>query len=70
MSALPPKAAAAVSFNHLVGASDDRCRNLKADRFCGFQVNSEFERDRLRNAQVSGLGAAQNLVGIERAHPK
>ena len=58
------------SFNHLVGARDDRRRNLKADRFRNFQVNSELERHRLRNGQIAGLGATQNLIGIERAHTK
>ena len=57
-------------FDHLVGARDDRRRNLKADRFCSFQVNSELERHRLRNGEISGLGATQNLIGIERAHSK
>jgi hypothetical protein len=71
MSAKVPKADLRPPlFDYLVGARDDRRRNLKADGFCSFQVDSEFKRDRLRDRQVSGLGATQNLIGIERAHAK
>jgi hypothetical protein len=43
------KSVVPASFNHLVGARDDRRRNLKADGFRSFQIDHEFERGWLRN---------------------
>ena len=66
---MPPSMAAG-SLDHLVGAGIYRCRNLKADRLCSFQVDNEFERDWLCEGQIFRLSAVQYLIGVERAHPK
>src|SRR5262249_23563614 len=52
------------SFNHLVGAQQERLWNREAKRFGGREIDDEIELGRLLHRQVARLGPAQNLVDI------
>jgi hypothetical protein len=52
----------AVSFDYLIGAGEERRRDVEAKRPRGLQVSDEFERGRLLDRQVGGLGAARDAV--------
>src|SRR5262249_53777096 len=52
-------------FDHLVGAGEKGCRNRKADRFCGFDVDDEFELGGLIHRQVDGRGAIKNASHVD-----
>src|SRR5215472_11736968 len=58
---LPP----ASLFDHLVGAGEQRRRNLKAERLGGCQIDDELELGRLHHRQIGWLGAFQNAAGID-----
>ena len=49
----------AASFDHLVGASEQRGRHGQVERFGGFEVDDELELGRLFDRQVSGLLALE-----------
>src|SRR5262249_58831141 len=48
------------SFDHLVGNSEQRRRNGKAEHSCGLGVEDQFELARPQDWKVSGLGAPGN----------
>jgi hypothetical protein len=43
--------------DHLVGASEQRHRNLEAKCFGGLEINHQLELDRLLHRQISWLSA-------------
>jgi len=52
------------SFNHLVGAQQERLRDRQAKRLGGIQIDDEIEFGRLLDRDVAWLGPSQNLVNI------
>src|SRR5262245_66328823 len=58
------------SLDDLVGAKQERLRNLEAERLGGGEVDDEIELDRLRDWKVGGLGAAQNFVHVLGGAPE
>src|SRR5262249_20535474 len=51
-------------FDHLVGASEQRGWHREAEGFGGCQVNDHREFGRLQDRQVGGLGALEDLTGV------
>jgi hypothetical protein len=45
----------AASLDHLVGAREQRLRDRKAERLCGFEVDHQFDLGRLFDRQVCGV---------------
>src|SRR6516164_8257777 len=58
------------SFDHLVGASEERFGNRKADRFRGFDVDHQLELGRLLNRQITRLLAFEDATGVNADHAK
>jgi hypothetical protein len=54
----------AASFDHLVGAGDQRWRHLQPERLGSLEVDDQLELVRLLHRQVCGLGALQYLVHV------
>src|ERR1700690_1361169 len=52
-------------FDHLVGDGEHPWRHLDAERARRLQVDGEFEFGRLRDRQVGGLGALEDIAGID-----
>jgi hypothetical protein len=50
------------SFDHLVGAGDERWRHFEGERLGGGQIDDEVELRRLLDRNVAWLRPAQNLV--------
>ena len=50
------------SFDHLVGAREQRRRHVEAERLRHDQVNDEVELGRLLDRKIGGLRPPQNLV--------
>src|SRR5262245_60384803 len=53
------------SFDHLVGAGEERRRHLQTERLGGFEVDHKLEFHRLVDGQVGGFLALKNPPGIE-----
>ena len=51
-------------FDHLVGGGEERLRDIKSERFRGFQIDYKFIFCRLLKWQVSGFLAVQNAIDI------
>src|SRR5215213_8981629 len=49
-----------------VGSSQDRWWYRETDRFCGFEINHEFEFGRLRKGKLGRAGTLQYLVHVTR----
>src|SRR5262249_6783702 len=64
MSALGHKRTYGHSFDHLVGASEQRLRHGEAERFGGLEIDRKLELGRLRDRQVSRLCASENATDI------
>src|SRR6516164_1450841 len=52
------------SFDHLVGAGEQRWWNFEAERLGGRQIDNEIKPGRLLDWNVAWLRTAQNLVDI------
>jgi hypothetical protein len=62
MSAPCHKQISAASFDHLVGTREQRLRDGKAERLCGFQIDDKLELGWLLDGEIAGLRTMQNLV--------
>src|SRR5262249_40826181 len=52
------------SFDHLIGAQQERFRDRQPEPFGGGQIDDEIELGRLFNRKLARLGAAQDLVDV------
>jgi len=52
------------SFDHLVGAGEQRRRHPEIERLCSDQVDDQFELRGLLDRQIARLRPAQNLVDV------
>jgi hypothetical protein len=57
------------SFDHLVGAGEDRLWNGEAEGSGGFEVENQLEFGRLFNRQFRRLGSLQDFVDIRGRAP-
>jgi hypothetical protein len=53
------------SFDHFVGAGEQRGRNFKAERSGGRQVDDQFKLGRLHYRQVGRLSTLEDLAGVD-----
>jgi hypothetical protein len=60
----------APSFNHLVGAREQRGRHGEPEHPCGPKVDDELEFGRQLNRQVGGLLALEDAIHIRGRQPK
>jgi hypothetical protein len=51
--------------NQVVGGREERFRHLDAERLGGREVDHQFELGRLHDRQVGGLGALEDVAGID-----
>jgi len=58
------------SFDHLVGASEQRGRDREVQRTSGLCVYDQFDLGRLLNRHIGDLGASQQLRDLKRTLPK
>src|SRR5271163_4744705 len=54
----------AVSLDHLVSGGQQSFRDCKAERLGGLHVDDQFERGRLHDWKVGGLGAFEDLTRV------
>ena len=52
------------SFDHRVGAGEDRLRDCQAEGLRRLEIDDQLERGRLLNRQIGGLGAVEDLARI------
>jgi hypothetical protein len=52
------------SLDHLVGPCEQYRRYIQADRFCGLEVDDQFELGWLLDRQVARPLAAKDAIGI------
>src|SRR5215510_12724068 len=58
------------SFDHLVGACEQRCWHFEAEGLGGFEVDVQLEFGRLLHWQSGNLGALKDAVDIRRCPMK
>src|SRR5215472_17518408 len=51
----------AASFDHLVGAQQNRCRQLEAERLSGFEIDDKLYFGRLLDWKIGGLSTVEYL---------
>jgi hypothetical protein len=51
--------------NHLIGSSQQRFRDGKAERLCGLEVDGQFELGGLLHRQIGRFFASENAPGID-----
>jgi hypothetical protein len=52
-------------FDHFVGAQQNGLWHRQSKRLGGLEVDDELELGRLHDGQVRGLGALEDLTGVE-----
>src|SRR5258707_6357605 len=52
------------SFNHLVGAGEERRWHSNAKRLGGFHIDDQLETSWLLDRQIGGLGAFEDFVDV------
>src|SRR4051794_23740390 len=52
------------SFDHLVGAGEQRCRDREAERLSGLEIDHQFEFGWLQDGQVPGILTLQNPPSV------
>src|SRR5215207_3759931 len=55
---------APASFDHLVGAGEERGWDFEAESLCRHCIDHEFKRSRLLDRQLTRLGAAQDFIHV------
>jgi hypothetical protein len=59
-----------VSFDHLVGAGEERRRHFDAERLCCLEIDDKLVLGRCLHRQVGGLLTFQDATGIAGGAPK
>src|SRR5258705_4401737 len=59
-----------LSFDHLVGAAEQRRRHGEAEGFRGLEVDHQFELFRGLDGQFARLRALEDAIGIDCRAPK
>jgi hypothetical protein len=55
--------------NHVVGAGEQRGRDVEAERFRGLEIDNQLVFGGLLHGQVGWFGALENLVDVESRAP-
>src|SRR4029077_4219833 len=66
MSAWCQKRTSAISFNHFVGAIEQRTQYVETKRPSSLEIDHEFEFHGLLDGQIGGLCSIQKLLHIAR----
>src|SRR3981189_3362597 len=53
-------------FDHLVGTSKKRCRNVQPERVCGLEVDDKLELSRLLDRKIASTFACKDSGDISR----
>jgi hypothetical protein len=61
---IEPASTRAASFDHLIGAGEQRSRHFEAKRLRGLQVDDHFELRRLLNGKIRRISALQGPVDV------
>src|SRR5262245_30695009 len=63
--AFRPRASSIGSFNHLVGATEQRDREGEAERLGGLEIDDQLHLHRLLNRQIGWLLALENAASVD-----